>query len=124
MSNNIELSKVVSGEEAIALIRRAARAQEFEYWDFGGEVSVSREFPEHVQNGDAAPTLQFGFGTIDPEKQYDGLEVTAFLGAEKMEEVYLDASQGAYNAHLQLFERHMNKQLSEKDIKRNEPSYF
>ena len=106
--STIPLPKEINGKELTDVIRAVSTQTGFKYYDFSGEVSVERTFPEHVPRElrhvfDVTPHLTFRFGKIDPVTRYASLQCETMIGTMRLQPTDFSGDEEKYKPYYDRF---------------------
>lgn len=112
----ISLPREATGQELVDVIKVVAGEIDFEYYDSNGNISVGREFPEHVPEKlrfafDVTPSLEFRFGKIEPQKNYANLECQTMIGTMMMQPTDFQGEEAKYKPHYDNFVQGVTQNL-------------
>jgi len=104
----ISFPKEVTGKELTDVIKSVAREIDFKYFNFDGNISIGKQFPENVPEHlkfafDVIPSLEFRFGKIYPQKNYANLQCQSMIGTMMMQPADFEGSEAEYKPHYDNF---------------------
>ena len=98
------------------VIKSVAGEIDFKYYDFDGDISVGRQFPEHVPEHlkfafDVTPSVEFRFGKIDPQRNYSNLQCQTMIGTMRMQPTNFEGDEAKYKPYYDKFVEGVTRQL-------------
>ncbi|GEM_PF-6798089 len=105
---DISLPRQATGQELTDVIKAVAGEISFKYYDFDGNISVGRQFPEHVPEHlrfafDVTPALEFRFGKLDPQRSYSNLQCQTMIGTMLMQPANFEGEEAKYRPYYDKF---------------------